>query len=65
MDYTFWFPQWFEKIFISTVELVIPTGAQTNEANAEIEAQPVIVEAKKALVQHNLDTYMSSYTFTH
>ena len=35
------------QIFIPTAELVIPTGTQNNEANAEIETQPVIVEAKK------------------
>ena len=34
------------QIFIPTAELVIPTGTQTNEANAEIEAQPVTVETK-------------------
>ena len=32
--------------FIPTAELVIPTGTQTNEANAEIETQPVTVETK-------------------
>ena len=31
-------------MFISTEELVIPTGTQTNEAIAEIETQPVIAE---------------------
>ena len=34
------------QIFIPTAELVIPTGTQTNEANAEIETQPVTVETK-------------------
>ena len=34
------------QFFISTAELVIPTGTQTNEANAEIETQPVTVEDK-------------------
>ena len=33
-------------IFIPTAELVIPTGRQTKELNAEIEAELVIVEAK-------------------
>ena len=28
-------------MFIPSVELVIPAGTQTNEANAEIETQPV------------------------
>ena len=32
------------QMFIPTAELVIAT--QTNEANAEIEMQPVIVEAR-------------------
>ena len=31
------------RFFIPTPELVIPTGTQTNEANAEIKAQPVTV----------------------
>ena len=34
------------QIFIHTAELVIPTGTQTNDANAEIETQPVTVETK-------------------
>ena len=34
------------QIFIATAELIIPTGKQTNEANAEIETQPVTVEAR-------------------
>ena len=34
------------QIFIPTAELVIPTGIATNEANAEIETQPVIFETK-------------------
>ena len=34
------------QIFNSTAKLVIPTGTQTNETNAEIESQPVIFEAK-------------------
>ena len=31
-------------IFVPTAELVITTVTQTNEANAEIETQPVIIE---------------------
>ena len=31
------------QIFIPTAELVIPTGTQTKQANAEIKTQPVIV----------------------
>ena len=34
------------QIFIPTAELVIPTGIATNEANEEIETQPVIFETK-------------------
>ena len=34
------------QISIPAAELVIPPGIQTNEANAEIEKQPVIVETK-------------------
>ena len=33
-------------IFIPTAELAIPTGTQTKKENAEIEIQPVTVEAK-------------------
>ena len=33
-------------MFIPTAELVIPTGTQTNESNAEIETQPVTVEVR-------------------
>ena len=34
------------QMFIPTAELVIPTGISTNEANAEIETQPVTVQAR-------------------
>ena len=34
------------QTFIPNVDLRIPTGTQTNEANGEIEIQPVAVEAK-------------------
>ena len=34
------------QIFIPTAELAIPTETQTNEANAEIETQPVTIETK-------------------
>ena len=50
------------QVFNPTVELVIPTGTQTNEVYAEIETQPVTVETKIS-VQHNLNAYMSFYTF--
>ena len=36
------------QIFIPNKELVIPTGTQTNEANAEIETQTVTVEARRS-----------------
>ena len=34
------------QILIPTAEIAMPTGTWTNEANAEIETQPVIVETK-------------------
>ena len=33
-------------MLIPATELSIPTGTQTNEANAEIETQPVTIEVK-------------------
>ena len=52
------------QILNPIVQLLIPTGTQTMEANAKSEIQPVTVEAKKASVQHNLDTYMSFLYFS-
>ena len=44
------------QMFNPTAKLVITTGTQTNEINAEIETLPVIVEAKlskfSALFKH-------------
>ena len=37
-------PEVMTQIFNPTAELVIPSGTQTNEANAEIEKQPVTLE---------------------
>ena len=34
------------QIFNPTVEFVIPTVTETNEANEEVETEPVIIEAK-------------------
>ena len=34
------------EIFNPTAELEIPTGTESNEANAEIETQPVTVGTK-------------------
>ena len=34
------------QMFIRTEELVIPTGTQTNKANAKTETQPATVEAR-------------------
>ena len=45
-DIYFLIPAMIAQIFIHTAELVIPTGTPTNEANAEIETQPVTVETK-------------------
>ena len=42
---TIWF--WIiTPIFTPTTELVIPTVTQTNKENAEIETQPMTVDAK-------------------
>ena len=45
IDLYFLIPAVIAQSLIPTAKLVIPTGAQTNEANAEIETQLVIVEA--------------------
>ena len=45
-DLYFLIPAVIPQVFIPTAELVIPTGPKTNEANAEIETQTVIVETK-------------------
>ena len=39
-------PTFNAQIFNSTVELEMPTGTPTNEANAEIEKQPLTAETK-------------------
>ena len=44
IDLYFLIPAVVTQIFISIAELVIPTETQANEANAEIEMQPVTVE---------------------
>ena len=46
IDLYFLIPAVIAQCFIPTAELVIPIGTQTNEANAEIETQPVIVGTK-------------------
>ena len=62
-DLYFLNPAVIAQIFIPTAELILPTRAQTNEANAEIETQSVISRLEYASVKHNLNTYMSSYIF--
>ena len=42
----FWIHAVITQIFIPTAGLVKLTGEETNETNAEIETQPVIVEAR-------------------
>ena len=42
----FLIPAVIPQIFIPIAELLIPTGTRANEANAEIETQPVIIEAR-------------------
>ena len=53
------------QIFIPTAELVIPTGTQTNKANAEIETKPVTFETKisKCSTLFTYNTYMSPSIF--
>ena len=46
IDLYFLIPAVIALIFIPTAELVIPTGTQTNKANAETETQPVTIETK-------------------
>ena len=48
LDYwlIFLIPAIITQIFIPITELAIPIGIATNEAKAEIETQPVIVETK-------------------
>ena len=46
IDLYLFIPAVIAQIFNRTAELVRPTGTQTNQANAEIETQPVTVEAK-------------------
>ena len=46
IDLYFLIPALIAQIFNPTAELVIPTGTQTNEANAKIETQQVTFEVK-------------------
>ena len=46
-DSYFLIPAVITQIFIVAAELVIPAGIPTNEANAEIETQPVTAEMKR------------------
>ena len=46
IDLCFLIPAVITQIFSPTAEFTKPTGMQTNVASAEIETQPVIVEAK-------------------
>ena len=41
------------QMFNPTAELVIPTGTQSNEANADIEMQPVTVKRKHIFYESN------------
>ena len=51
VDLNVWIPAVIAQFFIPTAELVIPTETQTNEADAEIETQPGIVDSKISSVQ--------------
>ena len=46
MDLYFLIPEIIAQIFSPNVELVITTATLTNEANAEIEMQPLNAETK-------------------
>ena len=46
IDLYFLIPAVTAQIFNSTAELVMPNGIPTNEANAEIETQPLTAEMK-------------------
>ena len=46
IELCFLIPAVITQIFSPTAEFTKPTGMQTNVASAEIETQPVIVEAK-------------------
>ena len=46
IDLYFLIPAVLAQIYIPTAELSISTGIATNEANTEIEAQPVTAETK-------------------
>ena len=51
VDLNVWIPAVIAQFFIPMAELVIPTGTQTKEADAEIETQPEIVDSKISSVQ--------------
>ena len=46
IDLYYLIPTVIAQIFNPTAELAIPTGTSTNEANAEIETQPLTAEIK-------------------
>ena len=46
IDLNFLIPAVITQIFVPTAELAIPSGTPTNEANSDIETQPMIIEIK-------------------
>ena len=46
IDLNYLIPAVIAQIFNAIAELVIPTGTQYNEANAEVATEPVTAEAK-------------------
>ena len=56
MEIYFLIPSVIAKIFITTTELIIQIGTQTNKANPKIETYPVIVEARTS--KCSLNTYI-------
>ena len=47
----------FAQILNLTVELVIPIGMPTNEANTEFETQPLTAQTKKENDENNFKSY--------
>ena len=46
IDLNFLIPEVIAQIFIPTAQFIMPTGTQIKVANAEIETQPVTIEAE-------------------
>ena len=58
IDLYFLIPSVNAQIFNPTAELIIPTKTPTNDPNAEIETQPLIVEMKIRKCFRSLNHYV-------